>query len=414
MVFLSELIKRQVVDATGTRVGKLTDVIVSTDTPYPKVKALGVRSSGKKTIDIPWEQVAALGRPIKLKVEGQYVTAYVVKEHEVHLVADVLDRQVVDVDGKKVRRVNDLQLAPANGSYRLIGVDIGVTGLLRRLGMERVVRSVRIRPQENYIAWGDIDTIHSGPLNVKLKIPKYNLTKLHPADIAEVVDQLNINEGVTLFNVLDEESAADALKETSEERQVSLIGRMDAERAADIIEEMSPDDAADLLGDLPAEKAEEILDLMEAEESEDVKELLAYPEDTAGGIMTTEFVTVNEHMTAQQAIDELRTVAKDVESIYYLYILSDDGDLVGVISLRELLLVNPTQELSEVMHKDVITVDVMEDQREVAKKIAKYNLLALPVVEDGKKLKGIVTVDDAMDIILPRAWKKRIPKMFGA
>ena len=413
MVFLSELIKRQVVDATGTMVGKLTDVIVSGDKPYPKVKALGVHSSDNRSIDIPWEQVDALGRPIKLKVGGQYVEAYVAQQHEVHLVADVLDRQVVDVDDKKLRRVNDLQLAPANGSYRLIGVDIGVTGLLRRLGLEKVVERIRIRPQENYIAWNDIDTIHSGPLSVKLKVPKYNLIKLHPADIAEIMDQLSVNESIALLNALDEESAADTLEETSQERQLSVIEGIGAGRAADILEEMSPDDAADLLGDLPVERAEEILELMEPEESEDVRELLGYPEDTAGGIMTTEFVAVNEESTAQQAVDEIRKVSKDVETIYYIYVTSKGDNLVGVASLREILLAPPEQKLSEFMHKHIITADVMEDQRDVAQKIAKYNLLALPVVEGGKKLRGIVTVDDAMDIILPRAWKKRIPKMFG-
>jgi len=413
MVFLSELIKRQVVDATGTMVGKLTDVIVSADKPYPKVKALGVHNSDKRNIDIPWEQVAALGRPIKLKVEGQHVKAYVAEEHEVHLVADVLDRQVVDVDDKKLRRVNDLQLAPANGSYRLIGVDIGVMGLLRRLGLEKVAERIRIRPQENYIAWNDIDTIHSGPLSVKLKVPKYNLIKLHPADIAEIMDQLSVNESIALLNALDEESAADTLEETSQERQLSVIEGIGAGRAADILEEMSPDDAADLLGDLPVERAEEILELMEPEESEDVRKLLGYPEDTAGGIMTTEFVAVNEESTAQQAIDEIRKVAKDVETIYYIYVTSKGDNLVGVTSLREVLLAPPEQKLSEFMHKHLITADVMEDQHDVAQKIAKYNLLALPVVEGEKKLKGVVTVDDAMDIILPRAWKKRIPKMFG-
>jgi CBS domain-containing protein/sporulation protein YlmC with PRC-barrel domain len=413
MVFLSELIKRQVVDATGTMVGKLTDVIVSSDKTYPKVEAICVRSPNKRNIEIPWEQVDALETPVKLKVEGQRINPYVAKEHEVHLVVDVLDRQVVDVDDRKLRRVNDLQLAPANGSYRLVGVDIGVTGLFRRLGLEKVAERIKIRPQENYIAWKDIDTVHSGPSSVKLKIPKYNLTKLHPADIAEIVDQLSVHESIALLNTFDEESAADTLEETSQERQLSVIEGIDVGRAADILEEMSPDDAADLLGDLPAERAEEILELMEPEDSEDVKKLLGYPEDTAGGIMTTEFVTMNEHMTARQALDELHIVAKDVETIYYLYILSDEGYLVGVMSLRELLLANPALELSVFMHKDVIKVDVMEDQREVAKKIAKYNLLALPVVEHDKKVKGIVTVDDAMDVILPRAWKKRIPKVFG-
>jgi Mg/Co/Ni transporter MgtE len=346
-------------------------------------------------------------------VELHEVSAYSQQEHEVQLVSDVLDRQVVDVEGKKLRRVNDVQLSRINGYYRLIGVDIGVTGVLRRLGLERVAESVKIRPQENYIAWNDIDTIQSGPLNVKLKVPKYNLTKLHPADIAEIVDQLTVNDSVALLSALDEESAADALEETSQERQLSVIERIDAERAADILDEMSPDDAADLLGDLPADKAREILELMEPEESEDVRELLGYPEDTAGGIMTTEFVAVNEKCTAQQAIDEVRKVAKEVETIYYIYVTSDGDNLEGVTSLREILLAPPEQKLSEFMHKNIIKADVLEDQREVAQKIAKYNLLALPVVEENKKIKGIITVDDAIDIVLPTAWKKKVPKMFG-
>jgi magnesium transporter len=411
--FLSEFVKRPVVDITGKRVGKLTDVIVSADKPYPKVKALRIRTLDKNDVNVPWGQVQDLGRQIKLNVELHEVRAYSQQEHEVQLVGDVLDRQVVDVEGKKLRRVNDLQLSRINGYYRLIGVDIGVTGVLRRLGLERVAESVKIRPQENYIAWNDIDTIHSGPLNVKLRVPKYNLTKLHPADIAEIVDQLTVNESVALLSALDEESAADALEETSQERQLSVIERIDAERAADILDEMSPDDAADLLGDLPADKAREILELMEPEESEDVIELLGYPEDTAGGIMTTEFVAVNEKCTAQQAIDEVRKVAKEVETIYYIYVTSDGVNLVGVTSLREILLAPPEQKLSEFMHKNIIKVDVLEDQREVAQKIAKYNLLALPVVEENKKIKGIITVDDAIDIVLPTAWKKKVPKMFG-
>jgi Mg2+ transporter MgtE len=329
------------------------------------------------------------------------------------LATDVLDRQVVDVEGKKLRRVNDLKLARTNGSYRLIGVDIGATGLLRRLGIERMVERVGIHPEENYIAWTDVDSIRSDPMSVKLTVPKYNITQLHPADIAEIVDQLNLQEGLTLINSLDEEAAADTLEETSEERQVSLIEGMDAERAADILEEMSPDDAADLLGDLPADRAEAILDLMEPDESEDIKELLEYPEDTAGGIMTNEFIAVNKEQTVEQALGEVRKAAKSVESIYYIYVTSNGNDLVGVTSLREILTAPAETKLATLMHTDLITADVREDQHEVARKIAKYNLLALPVVENANTLKGIVTVDDAIDIVLPTAWKKKVPKMFG-
>ncbi|MGZ7115732.1 MAG: magnesium transporter MgtE N-terminal domain-containing protein [Halobacteriota archaeon] len=412
LLSLSEIVKKPVIDIHGERVGKLADVIVSADTPYPKVKALSVRTSDKRMLDVPWTQVEGLGRRIPLKVGRDEIRPYNVQEHEVHLVGEVLDKQIIDVQGKKLRRVNDLQLSTTNGAYRLIGVDIGVRGLLRRLGLEKVADRSRIRVEGNYINWDAVDTIHSGPSALQLKLPKHKIDKFHPADIADILDQLSVNEGLNFINALDEEAAADTLEETSPERQVSLIEGMDAERAADILEEMSPDDAADLLGDLPVDRAEAILDLMEPDESEDLRELLEYPEDTAGGIMTNEFIAVREGLTAQQAIEEIRTSAAEVETIYYIYIIATDETLIGVISLRDLLLARPEEKLATFMHTDLITVHVRDDQRDVARKIAKYNLLALPVVDDEKKLKGIVTVDDAIDIVLPTAWKKRVPKMF--
>lgn len=413
LLSLSEIVKKPVIDIHGQKVGKLTDVIVSADTPYPMVKALTVRKSDKRTLNVPWTQVEGLGRQIPLKVGCDQIQPYDVQEHEVHLVEDVLDRQVIDVRGRKLRRVNDLQLSSTNGSYRLIGVDIGVRGLLRRLGLEKIADRARIRFEGNYISWDAVDTIHSGPAAVQLKVAKHKITKFHPADIADILDQLSVNEGLHIINSLDEEAAADTLEETSPERQVSLIEGMETERAAEILEEMSPDDAADLLGDLPEDRAEAILDLMERDESEDVRELLGYPEDSAGGIMTNEFVAVHADLTAQQAIEEIRTAAAEVETIYYVYVIAKDETLVGVISLRQLLLARPEDKLSFFMHTDIITVQATDGQRDVAKKIAKYNLLALPVVDEEKKLKGIVTVDDAIDVVLPTAWKKRVPKAFG-
>jgi magnesium transporter len=413
LLSLSEIVKKPVIDVHGEKVGKLADVIVSADAPYPKVKALTVRTSDKHALTIPWTQVEGLGRQIPLKVGRDEIQQYDVQEHDVHLVEDVLDRQVIDVQGKKVRRVNDLQLSASNGSYLLIGVDIGVRGLLRRLGLEKVADRARIHFEGNYISWDAVDTIHSGPSALQLKVPKHKITKFHPADIADILDQLSVNDGLQLINSLDDEAAADTLEETSPERQISLIEGMETERAAEILEEMSPDDAADLLGDLPADRAEAILELMEPDESEDIKELLEYPEDSAGGIMTNEFVAVHADFTAQQAIEEIRTDAADVETIYYIYVIAKDETLVGVISLRNLLLARPVDKLSSFMRTDVITVQLTDDQRDVAKKIAKYNLLALPVVDEEKKLKGIVTVDDAIDVVLPTAWKKRVPKAFG-
>ena len=215
------------------------------------------------------------------------------------------------------------------------------------------------------------------------------------------------------MNSLDDEAAADTLEQVSPERQVSLLEGMDSQRAAEILDEMDPDDAADVLGDLPEEKAEELLDLMEPEESKDLRKLLEYPENTAGGIMTTEYAYVDQDLTVREVMRSLREIAKDVETIYYVYVTSKNGDLVGVTSLRDILLADPDKKITDFMHTHIIKADILEEQEEVAQKIAKYNLLALPVVEDEQKLRGIITVDDAIDIVLPVAWKKRVPRMFG-
>ena len=412
-MYLSDFIKKPVLSPTGERIGKLKDVIVSSDHSYPIIKALKVNTTDKKTINISWRYIGKLGKEISLKYPLDEITEYQIQKHDIILLKDVMDRQVVDIEGKKIRRVNDIKISPTNGHYHVIGVDIGVNGILRRLSLNRIAKPLGITSNEDLISWKDIDPLESDYSKVKLKVPKQKIKKLHPADMAEIVDQLGLNESLNILNSLDDESAADTLEEVSPERQVSLLEGMDSQRAAEILDEMSPDDAADVLADLPEEKAEELLDLMEPEESDDLRKLLEYPENTAGGIMTTEFAYVDQDLTVNAVLDSLRQMAESVETIYYVYIISKRGDLVGVISLRDILLSEPETKVSEIMHTHIIKADVMEEQHEVAQKIAKYNLIALPVVEDETKLRGIITVDDAIDIVLPTAWKKRVPRMFG-
>lgn len=412
-MYLSELIKKPVLNPSGRKIGKLKDVIVSSETTYPIIKAIAVNTSGKNIKNVPWKYIGDMGKKITLKTSINDIGEYKSSKDDIKLINDILDRQVVDIEDKKIRRVNDLKLSATNGHYHVIGVDIGIHGILKRLSLNRIVKPLGIDAREDLISWKDIDALHSDYSKLKLKVPKQNIKKLHPADIADIVDQLGLNESITILNSLDDEAAADTLEEVSPERQVILLEGMESERAAELLDEMSPDDAADLLADLPDEKAEELLDLMEPEESKDLRKLLEYPENTAGGVMTTEFAFVREDLTAGQVLESLREMAKDVETIYYIYVLSKTGELVGVISLREILLSNPEMKISDFMQTDIIKVDVMEDQHEVAQKIAKYNLIALPVVEKEKKMRGIITVDDAIDIVLPTAWKKRVPRMFG-
>lgn len=412
-MYLSDFIKKPVLTPKGEKVGKLKDVIVSLDHSYPIIKALKVDTPEKTVKNISWRYIGKLGKEVILKYPLDEITEYKLQKHDINLLDDVMDRQVVDIEGKKIRRVNDIKISPTNGHYHVIGVDIGVNGILRRLSLNRIAKPLGITSNEDLISWKDIDPVESDYAKVKLKVSKQKIKKLHPADMADIVDQLGLNESLNILNSLDDESAADTLEEVSPERQVSLLEGMDSQRAAEILDEMSPDDAADVLADLPEEKAEELLDLMEPEESDDLRKLLEYPENTAGGIMTTEFAYVDQDLTVKEVLDALRLMAENVETIYYVYLISKKGDLVGVISLRDLLLSESSSKVSEFMHTHIIKADVLEDQHKVAQKIAKYNLLALPVVEDETKLRGIITVDDAIDIVLPTAWKKRVPRMFG-
>ncbi|HTX61426.1 MAG TPA: CBS domain-containing protein [Methanobacterium sp.] len=411
-MYLSEIIKKPVFDGTGKRLGRLKDAIVSSEVSYPIIKAIIVDKTDKTIISIPYTYIDSIGKETRLNTSLDEIKGYKIKNHDIRLWEDVLDRQVVDIEDKKVRRVNDIKISYSHGYYHVMGVDIGFYGILKRLGLERVAKPMRVKSNENIIAWEDIDTLNPDYSRLKLKVPKQNIKKLHPADIAEIVDQLGLNESLNILNSLDDEAAADTLEEVSPERQVYLLEGMDSKRAAEILDEMDPDDAADVLGDLPEEKAEELLDLLEPKESKDLRILLEYPENTAGGIMTTEYASVVQDLTVGEVLKSLRDIAEDVETIYYVYITSKDGELTGVVSLRDILLSDTDKKISELMRTPVITADILEDQQEIAQKIAKYNLIALPVVEDDNKLKGIVTVDDAIDIVLPVAWKKRVPRMF--
>lgn len=411
-MYLSEIIKKPVFDEAGQKIGILKDAIVSSEVSYPIIKAIIVDKIDKKTINIPYNYIKNIGKETRLKTSLNDVKEYKIKDFDIRLWEDVLDRQVVDIEDKKVRRVNDIKISYSHGYYHIMGVDIGFYGILKRLGLERVARPMRVRSNENIISWEDIDTLNQDYSKLKLKVPKQNIKKLHPADIAEIVDQLGLNESLNILNSLDDEAAADTMEEVSPERQVYLLEGMDSKRAAKILDEMDPDDAADVLGDLAEEKAEELLDLLEPKESKDLRILLKYPENTAGGIMTTEFASIEQDLTVGEVMKSLKEIAENVETIYYVYVTSKEGELTGVISLRDILLSDTDKKISEVMRTPVITADIMEDQQEIAQKIAKYNLLALPVVEDENKLKGIITVDDAIDIVLPVAWKKRVPRMF--
>jgi CBS domain-containing protein len=417
MLYLSQVIGRPVRDPNGEPIGKVADLIVAVGDRYPPVTGLVVET-GRRKIFLPWSSVESLDATgARLRTATIDIDKFRQRPNEILLRTDLLDKQIVDIDGRKVVRVNDLRLDEVEGALHLVAVDVGAGGLLRRLGVEggfRVLaRNLRVPMAERYIDWEDVDPVETSIASVKLRVPHQGLAELHPADLASILDQLAPKDRAGVLASLDDEAVADAMEEMEPDNQVEVIEDLPPERAADIIEEMSPDDAADLVADLDQATRDEILAHMEREDVEEVQELLGYPEDSAGGIMTTEYIALEEHLTASQAIDRLRELEPDAETIYYVYVTDEDDRLVGVLSLRDLIVAKPDTAIRDVMIHEPVAVGVLADQDEVAEVVAHYNLLAVPVVDDDGRLAGIVTVDDAIDTVIPTAWKKRLPRVFS-
>jgi len=417
MLYLSQAIGRPVRDGSSEPLGKVADLIVAVGDRYPPVTGLVV-ATGRRRIFLPWSGVDRLDADgARLRTRTIDIGRFQQRPEEILLRQDLMDKQIVDIDGHKVVRVNDLRFDEVEGRLRLVAVDVGAAGLLRRLGMEGayriVARNLNLPLPERYIDWEDVDPVETSIASIKLRVPHAGLAELHPADLASIIDQLAPRDRAGVLASLDDEQAADAIEEMEPDTQVEVLEDLEPERAADILEEMSPDDAADLVADLSDEAREEILALMERDEAAEVQELLGYPEDSAGGIMTTEFVAVPASLTASQTIDRLRELEPNAETIYYVYVVDADDRLVGVLSLRDLIVARPETLIAGVMIPEPVAVGVLADQDEVAQVVARYNLLAVPVVDLDGRLAGIVTVDDAMDAILPTAWKKRLPRLFA-
>ena len=411
MLYLSQAIGRPVRDRNDEPIGKVADLIVALGNQYPPVTGLVVETD-RRRIFLPWTSVEYLDASgAKLGTRTIDIDKFRQRADEILLRADLMDKQIVDIDGRKVVRVNDLRLDEIEGQLHLVAVDVGAAGLLRRLGMEggfRVLaRNLRLPVPERYIDWEDVDPVETSVASIKLRVPHQGLAELHPADLATILDQLAPRDRAGILASLDDEAVADAIEEMEPDAQVEVLEDLTPERAADILEEMSPDDAADLVADLDEATRDRILAHMESAEKAEVQELLGYPEDSAGGIMTTEFVAVPEHLTAAQTIDRLRELEPDAETIYYVYVTDDDDRLVGVLSLRDLIVAAPSALIAEVMIREPVAVAILADRDDVAEIVARYNLLAVPVVDEEDRLVGIVTVDDVVEAVVPDSRKRR-------
>ena len=429
MLYLSQLLGAPVEDAQGARIGKLIDITVPAaqigrpDPAYPS--ALLVEGEEEQTWRVPPEAVEWHENALRLRVPVEQLPVQQdgASPSEVSLAHDVLDKQVIDIVRKKAVRVNDICLA---NDWRIQGIDNSTLGLVRRLAPNWLLGAKSRHTPTNLISWDRIELIgtqqqeEQEALEMIPQPPRHvsgQLAELRPADIVEIVHQLTPAQGARLIEGLDNETAADTMQEIDTERQRNILENIQPERAADILQAMEPDEAADLLAQLPEERAQELLGLMTPEESEEVQELLEYEEDTAGGLMTTDYIGLNTTRRVADALDAVRAYMQEQEiRAAYVYCVADEkadeSSLLGVVSIWDLLVATPSQPLQELMKTDLITVQPDTDRLTVAQVMAKYNLLAVPVVSPEGILEGVVTVDDALDVLLPADRRRKPTRMY--
>lgn len=403
-LYLSRLLGSKVMDCSGARVGWVADAVVHPGGLLPAVSALVVRRAGSRSLRLPWSCVREVSAGVvALNTPADGIRESDLQEGDIFLAAEVLDKQLVDTYGRRVVKVNDLKLVCVRDELRVLGVDIGMRGILRRLGAEaatdRMIGIVRRSLPESVLPWQYVESIPARGANVRLSVPSSRLESLHPADISRIISQLPVENRAAAVEQFSDETLAETMGDLDSSTQVSLLAEMGNERASDILERMAPDEATDLLQDLPEERQAELLTLMEQDEAAELKELMRYDEHSAGGLMTTEFISIPAHLTAEEAIEQVRHCAPSAETIYYLYVVDDDGRLMGVLSLRSLITSPPDRPVAENITTAVVSVPADMDQEDVAAVIAKYRLLAVPVIGEDHKLLGIITVDDIIDVV---------------
>jgi len=404
---LSDLIGSPVYDKTGTAAGKVREVAAVPQDNSNQVLGLVVKTRGGDRLLVT-NSVTSINGGTRASTSVSDWIIYTGGDGMLLLARDLLDQQIIDVHGRKVVRVNDVEIHLEVGDDHVVlklgAVDVGARGAVRRLLKGAVpagaLHALVSRIPPRLIPWEFVDLIEVDPARrVKLKISLDRLAKLHPADIADIVEDLAPAEREAVFETLDEGVAADTLEEVDPKLQVSILSSLDSERAADIIEEMDPDAAADLLGDMTPEASQEILTEMQPEERAEVAELMNFEEDTAAGRMTTDYMALTAAAKIEDAVEMLRNFEGGVESVSTIFIIGEQEKLLGSVPLAKIVLAPPGTPLMMLSTGHLTTVHPGADEKKVAELFDKYNLLTLPVIDDEGRLTGVITADDVINML---------------
>lgn len=399
--FASSLLGRPVIDKLGKPLGVLHDLSMERGERLPYIASLVVRK-GQSLSSVPWAGVDLFNAyVIAVDMERAPAEPFDPDGEGVILVRrDIMDKQIVDVGGARLVRVNDVKVEGCLDALCVTAVDTGVRGLARRLKQERLWAFLsgvfRKDLPHNEISWQFVQPLDDKVTSLSLTVSRDKLVDMHPADLAEIIAQLPHEDAEKMLRSLDDETVGEALAEMEPEEGGRLLSRMEKERASDILEEMAPDEAADVLTELPDEEAKELLGLMDAEDAEKVQELLEHEEDTAGALMVNEFFALPPALTAEEALGHIRAKALETELIYYVYVLDAAQRPLGVASLREILGAPPQATLEEIMSQPLKTVHTDSSADEAMEVVEKYGLWAVPVLDEEGALAGVITADDML------------------
>jgi CBS domain-containing protein/sporulation protein YlmC with PRC-barrel domain len=409
-IFLSNILHKKVFDEFGDCIGKLNDIYVTTEEGYPRVIGYKIKKDGEvfnnefRLIEF-WED----NSKIIIKVKG--VKDILPRTYSYLLSKHLLGKQIVDVNGKKVVRVNDLKMAVIAGEIRVVAVDTGVCALGRRFGIEGMINTfyniLNKKPSDYMIMWDDVESLEMVNDNLKISVPYKKLSKLHPADLADILEEMDSEQRNKIFESLDENLAADTLEEIEPEIQADILQGLSESKVVEVLEAMPNDEIADMLDEVDKETAEKLLMNMEKDDAEEVRELMGYEEETVGRIMNTDFIAFNINITVQETIELLREIKPDDEVLYYIYITDEEEKLQGAVSLRDLIISEPETSLRDIMEDNIVKVSIDEKIEEGIELAIKYDLLSLPVVDEEGKLRGIVIIHDIIEDYLPSNRKKR-------
>ncbi|MDD5174687.1 MAG: CBS domain-containing protein [Candidatus Omnitrophota bacterium] len=412
----SDLLGKDVLDSDRKFIGRLWDISAKTSEVYPKSDELIIFKGFIKRYyaSVPFSNVSEVDQDVILNVKSEDVKfESAPKDYEFLLRRNILDQQVVDTFNHKVIRVNDIHLLKIGHELMVAHVDIGLRGLLRRLGWEHALKF--IVKKDDIVSWKFIQPVAINPasMTMKLSVSQKQLQGIPAADLGEIMFDLNMNQRMALFRALDMKTKAKIFENLEFEDQEAILKELDKKEAASIVTNMSSDEATDLLSNLPRGTVENILTLMESDRAKKLSTLLGYSSDSAGGLMTTEFVSMPNTMVIEAAIDFIKNQTREFDTVPYIYVVDDKHKLQGVTTIRRLLFADLKDTVLRTVFPTTIYVHLHDSVKEVAFLMDKYKISAIPVVDENKLLHGIITMDDILNQLVAIAWRKRPRKTKG-